>query len=115
MAIQRRAASVGFDWPDAAGPRAKIAEELAELEAATDQAERTEELGDLLFAIVNYARHLEIEPNAALAVANAKFERRFAYVEKRLSEQGLRPADVDLERLDGWWDEAKRLEKSPSD
>lgn len=112
LAIQKRAASVGFDWPDAAGPRAKIDEELAELEAAPDRTARAEELGDLLFAIVNYARHLEIEPEVALAAANAKFRRRFRYIEERLAAETLRPGDVNLARLDALWNEAKRLEKS---
>ena len=79
--LQRRAARVGFDWPDAAGPRAKISEELAELEAETEHDRQFEELGDLLFAIVNFARHLNIEPEAALRSANAKFERRFRAIE----------------------------------
>jgi len=79
--LQRRAARVGFDWPDAAGPRAKISEELAELEAETEHDRQFEELGDLLFAIVNFARHLNIEPEAALRSANTKFERRFRAIE----------------------------------
>ena len=78
--LQRRAARVGFDWPDAAGPRAKIDEELAEIEAA-DDATRAEEVGDLLFATVNWARHLGIAPEDALRAANAKFERRFRAME----------------------------------
>ena len=79
--LQRRAARVGFDWPDAAGPRAKISEELAELEAETEHDRQFEELGDLYFAIVNFARHLNIAPEAALRSANAKFERRFRAIE----------------------------------
>ena len=74
MKLQRRAARTGFDWPDVEGPRAKIVEELDELEAATSDAERTDELGDLLFAVVNLARHLNIEPETALREANRKFE-----------------------------------------
>jgi ATP diphosphatase len=80
--LQRRAARVGFDWPDAAGPRAKIDEELAELDAETGHERMLDELGDLLFAVVNLARHLNIEPEAALREANAKFERRFRAIEK---------------------------------
>ena len=80
--LQRRAARVGFDWPDAAGPRAKIDEELAELDAETGHERKLDELGDLLFAVVNLARHLNIEPEAALREANAKFERRFRAIEK---------------------------------
>jgi ATP diphosphatase len=79
--LQKRAARTGFDWPDASGARAKVVEELAELDAETDQAAREEELGDLLFAVVNLARKLKIEPEAALRAANAKFERRFRHIE----------------------------------
>lgn len=80
--LQRRAAQVGFDWPDRSGPRAKIDEELAELDAETDHQRMLEELGDLLFAVVNLARHLNIEPEAALREGNAKFEQRFRAIEK---------------------------------
>ena len=80
--LQRRAARVGFDWPDASGPRAKIDEELAELDAETDHQRILDELGDLLFAVVNLSRHLNIEPEAALREANAKFEQRFRSIEK---------------------------------
>jgi ATP diphosphatase len=80
--LQRRAARVGFDWPDASGPRTKIDEELAELERETEHQGQFEELGDLLFAVVNFARHLNIEPEAALRSASAKFERRFRTIEK---------------------------------
>lgn len=79
--LQARAARVGFDWPDAAGPRAKIIEELAELEEAPDEAAQAEEMGDLLFAVANLARKLDIDPEAALAAANGKFEARFAAME----------------------------------
>ena len=80
--LQRRAARVGFDWPDASGPRAKIDEELAELDAETEHDRKLEELGDLLFAVVNLARHLNVEPETALREANRKFERRFRAIEK---------------------------------
>lgn len=79
--LQRRAAQTGFDWPDATGPRAKIDEELAEVEAAQTLEHRTEEMGDLLFAIVNWARHLGIDPEAALRKGNGKFELRFKEME----------------------------------
>ena len=79
--LQKRAARVGFDWPDAQGPRAKIDEELAEVAAATTPAEIEEELGDLLFSVVNWARKLGVDPEAALRGANAKFERRFRAME----------------------------------
>ena len=80
--LQRRAARTGFDWPDKAGPRAKIDEELAELDAESDHQRMLEELGDLLFAVVNLARHLNIEPEAALREANRKCEARFRAIEK---------------------------------
>ena len=102
--LQKRAARVGFDWPDASGPRAKIDEELAELEAATPD-ERTSELGDLLFSVVNYARHLDIDPEAALRDASARFEARFRKVEQ-LAERPL--ADMDIEALEALWQQAKR-------
>lgn len=106
--IQQRAADAGFDWSDAEGPRAKIAEELAELERAAGNAERrNEELGDLLFAVVNLARHLDVEPEEALAASNEKFKRRYRYIEERLAAQGLLPGDVELDRLDALWEEAK--------
>ena len=79
--LQRRAARVGFDWPDSSGPRAKIDEELAELDAETDHQRKLEELGDLLFAVVNLSRHLNVEPEAALREANRKFEHRFRTIE----------------------------------
>lgn len=102
--IQKRAARVGFDWPDAVGPRAKIAEELAELEAANDARERHEELGDLLFSVVNYARHIGVDAEHALRDATAKFERRFTAVE-RGHDGDL--ADLDLAALDILWNAAK--------
>jgi ATP diphosphatase len=80
--LQRRAARTGFDWPDSAGPRAKIDEELEELDRESDPGLQAEELGDLLFAIVNLARHLKIDPEEALRKANKKFERRFREIEK---------------------------------
>jgi len=79
--LQKRAARTGFDWPDATGACAKVSEELAELDAEQEQGRREEELGDLLFAVVNLARKLNIEPEGALRAANAKFERRFRSIE----------------------------------
>jgi ATP diphosphatase len=89
--LQRRAARTGFDWPDVSGPRAKIDEELAELDAETDHDRKLDELGDLLFAVVNLARHLNVEPEAALREANRKFERRFRSIEQNpgFSEMSL--------------------------
>lgn len=106
-----RAARAGFDWPDATGPRAKVDEELAELDAVTNgvagSAAVADELGDLLFAVVNHARHLGVDPEAALRRANEKFARRFRHVEARLAESGLAPGDASLELMDRWWNEAK--------
>ena len=90
--LQKRAARTGFDWPDASGARAKVIEELAELDAETGQAEREEELGDLLFAVVNLARKLNIAPEAALRAANTKFERRFRAIE---TEDGFEQLTLD--------------------
>ncbi|THD36856.1 MAG: nucleoside triphosphate pyrophosphohydrolase [Sphingomonas sp.] len=90
--LQKRAAQTGFDWPDPSGARAKIDEELTEVEAAATEAEREEEIGDLLFAMVNWARKLGIDPETALRAANAKFERRFKAMEKadhQFSSRGL--------------------------
>ncbi len=110
--LARRAARVGFDWPDISGVLAKIEEETAELRSEIDGAkvaDRLEdELGDLLFAVANLARHLSIEPEAAIRRANRKFEGRFRRVEARLNEQGRQPQDVDIGELDELWNEAKR-------
>ena len=109
--LQERAAGVGFDWPDAAGPIAKVKEETAEVEreAGSGTREALEaELGDLLFAVVNLARKLSIEPNAALAGANEKFTRRFEGVEALAEERGIQIGRASLEELDKLWDEVKR-------
>jgi ATP diphosphatase len=103
--LQRRAACVGFDWPDVSGPRAKIDEELAELDAETDHDRKLDELGDLLFAVVNLARHLNVEPEAALRQANRKFERRFRVIEK---EPGF--AEMSLDDKDALWTKAKEAQ-----
>ena len=103
--LQRRAARVGFDWPDASGPRAKIDEELAEVDGATGAEERAAEIGDLLFSVVNYARHLDIDPEAALRDANARFERRFRKVET-IAERPL--TEMNIEQLEALWQRAKR-------
>ena len=103
--LQRRAARVGFDWPDATGPRAKIDEELGELETATSHSERSAELGDLLFSVVNLARHLDIDPEAALRDAAARFETRFRTVET-LAEAPL--DQITIEALEALWQRAKR-------
>lgn len=103
--LQRRAARVGFDWPDASGPRSKIDEELAELEAETDHDRKLDELGDLLFAVVNLARHLNVEPEAALREANRKFENRFRSIEQ---EPGF--AQMPLDEKEALWVRAKKAQ-----
>ncbi|HXH52694.1 MAG TPA: nucleoside triphosphate pyrophosphohydrolase [Sphingomicrobium sp.] len=100
--LQRRAARTGFDWPDPTGARAKIDEELAELDAETDHQRMLEEIGDLLFAVVNLARHLNIEPEAALREANRKFERRFREIERA---PGF--TDLPLDEKEQLWARAK--------
>ena len=103
--LQKRAARTGFDWPDATGARAKIDEELAEVEAAATHEEREEEIGDLLFAMVNWARKQGVDPEAALRGANAKFERRFRAME---TEAGEAFAGLDLDGKEALWVKAKR-------
>jgi ATP diphosphatase len=111
--LQRRASSVGFDWNDARLVVEKIAEEAREVAEAKDQAEREEEVGDLLFVVANLARHLKVDPEAALRAANAKFTRRFRHIETRLAADGIKPGEASLEAMEALWQEAKRLEKSP--
>lgn len=115
--LQKRAARVGFDWPDVVHVIDKIAEEAAEVVEARDtlaHAQVTEEVGDLLFVVANLARHLGVEPEEALRAANAKFERRFASIEDALAADGRRPEDSDLAEMDALWDAAKRAEKTGS-
>ncbi len=104
--IQRRASRVGFDWPDSDGPRAKIEEELGEINRAEGDEERAAELGDLLFAVVNYARHLEVNPETALREATARFEKRFRKVEE-LASKPLKYMNID--ELEALWQQAKKL------
>ena len=108
--LQRRAARTGFDWPDASGARAKIDEELAELDAEIDHDRKLEELGDLLFAVVNLARYLNVEPEAALREANRKFEQRFRAIE---AVPGF--VEMSLEQKEALWVEAKKAQAVPSD
>jgi tetrapyrrole methylase family protein/MazG family protein/ATP diphosphatase len=112
--LGRRAGRAGFDWPDRAGPRRKVDEELGELDAALDAGrpagEVEAEFGDLLFAVVNWGRHLGVDPEAALRRSNGKFVRRFRHVEARLAEAGLSGPAAGLEQLDAWWEEAKAAE-----
>jgi ATP diphosphatase len=122
--LQDKAARVGFDWPSLAPVLDKVKEELAELEEAvaarSDPAGPTplhraaieEEFGDLLFAVANVARHLKLDPEAALRAANAKFTRRFHAIEEKLAADGRTPAQSTLEEMDRLWDEAKAQERS---
>lgn len=103
--LQRRAARVGFDWPNVDGSRAKIDEELVEVAEAEDEDARADEIGDLLFSVVNWSRHLGIDAEAALRRANAKFERRFAAME-RLGGSSF--AALDLPAKEELWQDAKR-------
>ncbi len=111
--LGKRAGRVGFDWTDARGVREKVLEEIAEVDAAAaaaapDAAERvSEELGDLLFAVANWSRHLQVDPEAALRAANAKFERRFARMEEKVRERGLSLSALSAEEWDRLWRECK--------
>jgi len=110
--LQKRAARVGFDWPELPPVFAKVREELAELEheigSGAPRERLEDELGDVLFAVANMARKLGVDSEQALRGTNRKFERRFRHVEARLKEQGLTPEQVKLEEMDAYWDEAKR-------
>ncbi|OAN25984.1 nucleoside triphosphate pyrophosphohydrolase [Pseudomonas oryzihabitans] len=112
--LQKRAANVGFDWADATPVVAKIQEELDEVREAMangQAAQVAEEVGDLLFVMVNLARHLQVDAEDALRQANAKFERRFRYIEEALKAQGRTPQEASLEEMDAFWDAAKVEEK----
>ncbi|TMV66864.1 nucleoside triphosphate pyrophosphohydrolase [Thioclava sp. BHET1] len=113
--LQNRAARVGFDWPSTGEVLDKIQEEARELVEARDtltEAESFEEFGDLLFVMANLARHMKIDPEAALRAANAKFTRRFNSIEDALEKLGKRPQDSDLAEMDALWDQAKAAEKA---
>ena len=117
MELQRKASSVGFDWNDPRAVLHKIREEADEIEAALDRNDKDElegETGDLLFALVNLARHVGIDPDLALRGTNAKFERRFAYIERTLAAQGRSLDGASLAEMDALWDEAKTKERSAS-
>jgi ATP diphosphatase len=117
MELQRKASSVGFDWNDPRAVLAKIREEADEIEAALDGGDAgalAEETGDLLFALVNLARHVEADPEMALRGTNAKFERRFGYIERTLAAQGRSLEDASLAEMDALWNEAKRQESQSS-
>ena len=113
--LQNRAARVGFDWPSTGEVLDKLVEEAREVVEARDtltQAELAEEMGDLLFVMANLARHLKVDPEAALRGANAKFTRRFARIEDWLAETGRSPAQSDLAEMDALWNRAKAEEKA---
>jgi ATP diphosphatase len=115
LKLQEKAGRVGFDWNDARAVLAKIREEADEIEAALDAGARSDaaaEIGDLLFALVNLARHLDADPEAVLRATNAKFERRFAAIERALAARGKTPKDATLAEMDALWNEAKAAEKS---
>jgi len=110
--LGNRAASVGFDWPDTRGVRSKIAEELAEVSAAEcsgNVKEIADELGDLLFAVVNLARHLKVDPEQALSDANRKFERRFRSMESAVNQDDKQLADLGIDALESRWRDAKKV------
>jgi tetrapyrrole methylase family protein/MazG family protein/ATP diphosphatase len=112
--LSERAAKVGFVWPSIEGVMAKLAEEVAELEveiAAGDLAGAKDELGDVLFVCANIARHLDIDPEDALRGSNAKFVRRFEFIERALAAAGDAPAAADLARMEALWQAAKAAEK----
>jgi nucleoside triphosphate diphosphatase len=113
MELQRKASTVGFDWNDPRAVLQKIREEACEIEQALDRNDAHElaaETGDLLFAVVNLARHVGADPENALRGTNAKFERRFAYIERALAAQGRSLEQATLTEMDALWDAAKREE-----
>jgi nucleoside triphosphate diphosphatase len=115
--LQAKAARVGFDWNDPHAVLAKIREELDEVEAelaAKSQTKLAEEVGDVLFAVANLARHLHLDAEGAIRNANAKFRRRFSYIETRLAEAGKTVDDADLDEMEALWQEAKRDESAPA-
>jgi nucleoside triphosphate diphosphatase len=117
MGLQRKASTVGFDWNDPRAVLKKIREEADEIEAALDRNdshELAEETGDLLFALVNLARHIDADPESALRATNAKFERRFAYIERALEAQGRTLEQASLDEMDALWNAAKGEEKPAS-
>jgi ATP diphosphatase len=115
LKLQDKAGQVGFDWNDPRAVLAKIREEADEIEAELDRADKARaaaEVGDLLFAVVNLARHLNADPEGILRHTNLKFERRFASIERALAARGQTPKDATLAEMDALWDEAKAAEKS---
>ncbi|RXH41255.1 nucleoside triphosphate pyrophosphohydrolase [Bradyrhizobium zhanjiangense] len=117
MELQRKASTVGFDWNDLRAVLHKIREEVDEIEAALDRNDKqevAEETGDLMFALVNLARHVDADPEAALRATNAKFERRFAYIERALEAQGRTLEQASLAEMDALWNAAKNEEQPGS-
>lgn len=110
--LQKRAARVGFDWPDVNFVYDKIQEELAEVKEATSPEHRKEEIGDVLFVMANLARHYQIDPEEALRNANRKFENRFGYIERTLAASGTSCESATLEEMEALWNEAKEHEKN---
>lgn len=112
--LQEKARAVGFDFPDAEETWRKVEEELQEFkeldENGASPEEKEKEFGDLLFALVNYGRFIGVQPENALRATNAKFERRFRHIERRLTEQRKSWGDIDLSEMDAYWDEAKAME-----
>ncbi|WP_131116730.1 nucleoside triphosphate pyrophosphohydrolase [Lichenihabitans psoromatis] len=117
LKLQAKASTVGFDWNDTGAVIAKIAEELDEVRVAltsSGTAAQQDEIGDLLFAVVNLARHAGIDADTALRGTNAKFERRFGYIERTLGSQGSSLADASLDEMEALWGDAKAIERTPS-
>jgi ATP diphosphatase len=117
LKLQDKAGRVGFDWNDPRAVLAKIREEADEIEAALDAEDRphaTTEVGDLLFAVVNLARHLDTDPESVLRGTNLKFERRFRFIERALAARGKTPQEASLAEMDALWNEAKAAEKAPN-
>jgi ATP diphosphatase len=113
LKLQQKASRVGFDWNDPRAVLAKIREEADEIEAALDEQDNAQagaEVGDLMFAVVNLARHVDADPEAVLRATNTKFERRFAFIEAALAADNKKPQDVSLAKLDALWDAAKAAE-----
>ncbi|MBV9396259.1 MAG: nucleoside triphosphate pyrophosphohydrolase [Methylobacteriaceae bacterium] len=113
--LQEQAATVGFDWNDPRAVLAKIREETDEIDRALDGRKKEEtvaEIGDLMFAVVNLARHTGADPEAILRQTNAKFERRFRFIEEKLAATGRKPAETSLDEMDRLWDEAKAAERA---
>jgi ATP diphosphatase len=117
LKLQSKAGRVGFDWNDPRAVLAKIREEADEIETELDRGDKramAAEVGDLLFAVVNLARHLDADPEGVLRETNLKFERRFAAIERALAVRGKAPSDASLAEMDALWNEAKAAEKAAS-